>query len=380
MSKKEQNIITKEFDGVEIYFKTIEGTSYVRIDEVAKFCGWTQVKKGKEYIKWERVNGFLEEINSPQVGKGDFIPEYQMYMLIGKANNERATKFMLWVGQVLVELRTKGVVILENAEDEVIDFEKKFGAYRIRKTFTNSSNPRADFEEFLELSAKENKAKRITAKERVKRLDIIFDTVSNRIDANTMRASEVLGMQELLTDIKIEQSKIANNGRGGELASATKKIKKLEASNEALRNTVESLDEQLTRDYQKNVYGVSLDKFMTIPVHGFSENYRNDRKRGRTVNTEAYSNWVNKATQLFPNNAREILVDSGVDLTSPMRIYLAYVSKPEFDHTNLNKTAIDLISDILGFNDVLIDSLCSTAIGECSEYYNGKIMFYLENV
>jgi len=45
------------------------------------------------------VNEFLDELEfSQEVAKGDFIREYIMYALIGKAKNEKATKFMLWVG------------------------------------------------------------------------------------------------------------------------------------------------------------------------------------------------------------------------------------------------------------------------------------------
>jgi hypothetical protein len=34
---------------------------------------------------------------------------------------------MLWVGQILVQLRTTGVVITASATSEAIDFEKKYG-------------------------------------------------------------------------------------------------------------------------------------------------------------------------------------------------------------------------------------------------------------
>ena len=59
-------------------------------------------------MKWDRVNEFLSDLNSLQVGKDDFIPEYIMYPLIGKAKNEKATKFMLWVGKTIAEIRQTG--------------------------------------------------------------------------------------------------------------------------------------------------------------------------------------------------------------------------------------------------------------------------------
>ena len=103
-----KQIITRDYEGTEVKFELINGESYVSIEDVARFCGWTQVKNGKEYVKWDRVNEFLSDLNSPQVGKDDFIPEYIMYPLIGKAKNEKATKFMLWVGKTIAEIRQTG--------------------------------------------------------------------------------------------------------------------------------------------------------------------------------------------------------------------------------------------------------------------------------
>ena len=89
-------LIKQNYEGEEVVFKIENGVSYVRINEVAKFCGWTQkdVKNGKEYtsIKMSRVNRYLEELGfDHKCTKEDFIPEYIMYSLVGKANNEKAT-------------------------------------------------------------------------------------------------------------------------------------------------------------------------------------------------------------------------------------------------------------------------------------------------
>lgn len=116
--------ITEEFEGQKVGFRINKttGQSEVRINEIAKFCGWTRVaSSGNESVRWERVNYFLEELSCPQVGTGDFIPEYIMYPLIGKAKNERATQFMLWVGKVLTEIRTNGGYISNNATPKQVE-------------------------------------------------------------------------------------------------------------------------------------------------------------------------------------------------------------------------------------------------------------------
>ena len=103
------NLIKTNYNNEEVVFKIENGISYVRIDEVAKFCNFGELKNEKFYPKWSRINDYLLDLNfSTEVAKGDFIPEYIMYALIGKAKNEKATQFMLWVGQVLTEIRATG--------------------------------------------------------------------------------------------------------------------------------------------------------------------------------------------------------------------------------------------------------------------------------
>ena len=63
------------------------------------------------------------------MGKGDFIPENIMYPLIGMADmtkNNKARDFMLWVGQVLTEIRTTGKYdIVEHEINKIEDEEER---------------------------------------------------------------------------------------------------------------------------------------------------------------------------------------------------------------------------------------------------------------
>ena len=104
-----KELITREYNGVGVHFELINGESYVSVEDVAKFCGWTKIaNSGNEVIRWDRVEKYLKELGVPTCGHGDFIPEYIMYPWIGKANNEKATQFMLWVGKVIAEIRQTG--------------------------------------------------------------------------------------------------------------------------------------------------------------------------------------------------------------------------------------------------------------------------------
>ena len=81
-------------------------------EQVAKTLGITQMKNGKEYVKWERVNSYLP--NSPEVGKGALISEPMVYKLAFKANNAVSEKFTDWLAiEVLPTIRKHGAYMTQ---------------------------------------------------------------------------------------------------------------------------------------------------------------------------------------------------------------------------------------------------------------------------
>lgn len=87
-----------------------DGSAWLNAEDVARGWGFTQTKNGVEYVKWERVNGYLKEFGfSPQVGKGDFLPENMVYRLGFKASNEVAQAFQAKLAdEVLPAIRKTG--------------------------------------------------------------------------------------------------------------------------------------------------------------------------------------------------------------------------------------------------------------------------------
>ena len=111
MEKQIMNI-----NGISCYENN--GIVYLNAEAVAKGLGFTQTKNGAEYVKWERVNGYLSEIGfSPLVGKGDFIPENVFYRLAMKAKNETAERFQAFIAdEVIPTIRKTGGYV---ANDEL---------------------------------------------------------------------------------------------------------------------------------------------------------------------------------------------------------------------------------------------------------------------
>lgn len=111
-------------DGVECYEK--DGTAYLKLETVARGLGFTQEKNGVEYVRWDRVEGYLTEIGFPHKwGKDDFIPENAFYRLAMKAKNEVAEKFQAKVAdEIIPSIRKHGGYIAGQesmTDDELLE-------------------------------------------------------------------------------------------------------------------------------------------------------------------------------------------------------------------------------------------------------------------
>jgi prophage antirepressor-like protein len=95
------------------------GTAHLNLEDVAYGLGFYQVKNNVGYIRWETVEGYLNEFGfSQQVGKETFIPENLFYRLTMKAKNAFAEAFQIKVAdEILPSIRKHGMY----AKDELLD-------------------------------------------------------------------------------------------------------------------------------------------------------------------------------------------------------------------------------------------------------------------
>ena len=230
------------------------------------------------------------------------------------------------------------------------------------KHIVNSTNIIDDYKQFVELSKVEWKTKRLNNKERVKLSNIAVSAVEDRIKANMldMKASEILQLQELISDIKTDIIKLSNKKNGGDKTGQTKKIKKLQ----------EQLDNSST--YPRS------SQFVTIPVHPFSVNYMYKSIGGRTYKTPEYMSWINN----FPlDDVPELDYWDDVDFTKPIELFVNYCAKESFDQNNCDKSTIDQIFNrIYGIDDNVIYYTHSQKVGTVSSYSEGTISFFIRNV
>lgn len=114
-----QLFVNKELELEVRAIKNDDGSISLNAEDTAIGFGFTQIKNGKTYVRWETMNGYCKELNfSQHVGKDDYIPESLFYLLGMKANNDIAKKFQMWLAtDVLPSMRKYGMY----ATDELLD-------------------------------------------------------------------------------------------------------------------------------------------------------------------------------------------------------------------------------------------------------------------
>lgn len=95
-----------------------DGTAYLRLEDVARGLGFTEMHGGKEYVRWTTVEKYLRNIGfSQKVEKDGYIPENVFYRLAMKANNETAEKFQALVAdKIIPSIRRNGGYIAGQEE------------------------------------------------------------------------------------------------------------------------------------------------------------------------------------------------------------------------------------------------------------------------
>ena len=89
---KKNEVMVFENEELELQVRTLlnsDGSISVSAEDTAMGFGWYRIKNGKDYVMWDRFNGFCDELGFPhKCGKDDYIPESLYYLLGMKANNE----------------------------------------------------------------------------------------------------------------------------------------------------------------------------------------------------------------------------------------------------------------------------------------------------
>lgn len=248
-------------------------------------------------------------------------------------------------------------------ETQEIDYNKKYGKYRLPRTFRESTDLRATYEEYATLSKLERDAHRIDNEGRIRNCKAILDIIETRIAENLthMRGSEVLALRELALDVQADITKLSNKRNSGIKSAMTKQICLLTEENEQLKNQLCIEDE---------------DEYFFIDKSGFSVNYMYSYSNKGVVKSAAYHRWINNLhleeylPETYPN----------VDFTQPIRITILFGQKDNMDTNNLGKSIIDQIAEYYGFNDSLVVETVLSLHSYVDSYDEGYMYIKIENI
>lgn len=118
--------------GVDCYEKN--GVAYLKLETVARGLGFTRDKNGIEYVMWDRVGNYLDELGFHTsaeneflqvIAKDGFIPENIFYRLAMKAKNGTAEQFQAKVAdEIIPSIRKHGGYITGQetlSDDELLE-------------------------------------------------------------------------------------------------------------------------------------------------------------------------------------------------------------------------------------------------------------------
>jgi prophage antirepressor-like protein/Holliday junction resolvase RusA-like endonuclease len=377
---KEQEIIKKEFEGQEVAFRETDGVSECRINEVAKFCGWTTIaKSGNEVIRWARVKEKLELLGVANVGNGDFIPESIMYPLIGMADfkkNEKAREFMIWVGQVLVEIRKHGAYISNN--EEIVDQGYiKYTYGQLKNTFANCpiESLSETYDECMDWH-KNNKTRIPFANNSKRRKDA----------THSHSDSKIMIMQKVISVLEDRNLLLCENSKFGLISEVDNTIKQIKDNikkqhNISNRGVIANKTKKINKlQDEVNYHNPNLDDFLELPIHGFSVNYMftNYIYNGelRTRKSDSYKIWIER----FP---KDLVIDafSNIDLNRPTKLWLKFDCIESMDVDNMVKSIQDEISRVIGDSEDNNIQLGSVEVNKrVKNYKEGRIYILLKNI
>ncbi|MGF9714974.1 hypothetical protein [Paenibacillus naphthalenovorans] len=333
------------------------------VEAVARNCGFiTVAKSGNAVIRWNRLNQYLSEFGfSQQVGKGDYIPESYVYLLLMKANNEAAIAFQKFIAfDVLPAIRKNKVYIDPTATDSEIDNAVRFATPQKRRKAIMDATIDGKDSVFAVYDNIKDYIARWTAEEKIVALQHIERVLIDKQDTyeNDVAFRHKIG--ELLIQVAKDLDKIKNWKNGAEKRG-------LNRENRRLKERIDYL-------------APDINSMHVVNIHAFSENYMFEYvmlgNKSAVRKSKAYLDWINK----FPFAELPDIFELDVDFNNPVELICYFDHKDKFDVINLDKSFADILAYHYGFNDNVIVSSKQETNEIVDSYSEGKIYFVLRNV
>lgn len=346
-------------DLVEKLGYKIEG-SHSYTDYIKKYCD------EEDYIKMNNLELGLFGISDLGRKGGYLVNESGMYSLVLESDLPSAKKFKRWVTkEVLPSIRKHGAYVGENADENYINNELRFGNKTTIKTFANADPAMVNklYEEFREYIDDEYKDNTKIRKSRYLSVDKGLTRLLENIGTNVNNIGLCYNIQVLKHEVLSDIKTLTNRVSGGKRAGLTRKNNKLNKENYKLKQEIELLNPPMSKFLDLETYGFSFNKMY---------HYYKNKKVKRTVE---YNDWLFN----FPYD-KIFESFNGVDLTRPAVMFAKYIAPESNDVDNFVKSTQDAVASALGCNDNKIHKINAERIGYCDRFEQGKIFVYLRNL
>ena len=344
-------------------------TSYSKY--IKKYCD------EEDFMKMN--NSKLELFGISDLGRkgGYLVNESGMYSLILGSDLPSAKNFKRWVTkEVLPSIRKHGAYVGENADENYVNNEIRFGNKTTIKTFANADPAMvnklySEFKEYIDTEYKNNTDVRKSRYSSVEKgLNRLLENIGTNVNNIGLCYNIQVLKNEVLSDIKTLTNRVSGGKRAG-LTRANKKLNKEldEAKNNALKKEKELLD--IKEKYDPNKF------WTTLNYHPFSVNYMYDDNQI----TNAYQKWIDNFPKEKLHSKEEYEQKANIDFNKPIVIYVKYRNLSKFDTDNLSKSLIDYIFNrYLLVDDSIVKGKVEFTQEHCNSYKDGQIRFTLRNM
>lgn len=115
------DLAVTNISGVDCYEK--DGVAYLNLEAVARGLGFVDVRDETEYVRWARVDKYLEDLNFATSGeRPKFIPENIFYRLAMKAKNPAAEAFQAKVAdEIIPAIRKHGLYATPDTIEKMLE-------------------------------------------------------------------------------------------------------------------------------------------------------------------------------------------------------------------------------------------------------------------
>jgi len=388
-NKNELSVFTSEQFG-QVRIMTIDGEDYFNLYDIGFGLGHIKKNgKGKEYLRKDRIEDACVKLDIKGVSVTDtnynitkdvdfdntYISEDAFYDLCLDSEAKNARLFRKWITlDILPSLRKRGVYIMENAKDEVVDNEKLFGKRRLKNTFANAEVH--DVEKLYD-DCINYINDQYNTKDKINMLQSIYNGLGElnfKLSQDAVRnVGKCYDVSLLQHRVLQDKAKYQNKRNGGIKSSKTKEIDK--------RGRLIYEQDELIKEQQNKLdfLDPDIEEFTVIPRHGFSVNYMtktivDNNGKLKTITSDEYRRWQNN----FPNEI--ISHEEHINWNEKIYIWLRFDAIESMDCDNMCKSAIDQIARQYNANDGNVQIREATINKVVKSYGEGRIFYIIKNV